>query len=287
MPQPPDWNKYLDAGAEFVAMTRTQARQAGQGARRPGPARPGAGRRASSTTWWTRAGSAPTCCSTSSARRSSVRSRRSASRRRTTWPGSSRSWPSRRKAAKSAKPQATKAGAAQEVAAKKSAKAAKSPSEVREATKAAEAGEEVGQESGREGRRFLAAPGGIVRRRLDVELVRRGLVSSRTRAAEAVEAGPGHGRRCADALGRPSGRASTSRSCSRAIRRGSSPAAARSSTPRSSGSRSMSRGAPGARRRRFDRWVHGLPAPARRGHGRGGRRRARRSWTGRSARMPG
>ncbi len=27
MPQPPDWNKYLDAGAEFVAMTRTQARQ--------------------------------------------------------------------------------------------------------------------------------------------------------------------------------------------------------------------------------------------------------------------
>jgi polyhydroxyalkanoate synthesis regulator phasin len=26
MPQPPDWNKYLDAGAEFVAMTRTQAR---------------------------------------------------------------------------------------------------------------------------------------------------------------------------------------------------------------------------------------------------------------------
>lgn len=27
MPQPPDWNKYLDAGAEFVAMTRAQARQ--------------------------------------------------------------------------------------------------------------------------------------------------------------------------------------------------------------------------------------------------------------------
>jgi len=27
MPQPPDWNKYLDAGAEFVAMTRTQARR--------------------------------------------------------------------------------------------------------------------------------------------------------------------------------------------------------------------------------------------------------------------
>jgi polyhydroxyalkanoate synthesis regulator phasin len=27
MPQPPDWNKYLDAGVEFVAMTRTQARQ--------------------------------------------------------------------------------------------------------------------------------------------------------------------------------------------------------------------------------------------------------------------
>ena len=27
MPQPPDWNKYLDAGAEFVAMTRTQARK--------------------------------------------------------------------------------------------------------------------------------------------------------------------------------------------------------------------------------------------------------------------
>jgi len=26
MPQPPDWNKYLDAGVEFVAMTRTQAR---------------------------------------------------------------------------------------------------------------------------------------------------------------------------------------------------------------------------------------------------------------------
>jgi polyhydroxyalkanoate synthesis regulator phasin len=27
MPQPPDWNKYLDAGVEFVAMTRTQARK--------------------------------------------------------------------------------------------------------------------------------------------------------------------------------------------------------------------------------------------------------------------
>ena len=27
MPQQPDWNKYLDAGAEFVAMTRAQARQ--------------------------------------------------------------------------------------------------------------------------------------------------------------------------------------------------------------------------------------------------------------------
>ncbi len=27
MPQPPDWNKYLDAGVEFVAMTRAQARQ--------------------------------------------------------------------------------------------------------------------------------------------------------------------------------------------------------------------------------------------------------------------
>ncbi len=27
MPQSPDWNKYLDAGAEFVAMTRTQARK--------------------------------------------------------------------------------------------------------------------------------------------------------------------------------------------------------------------------------------------------------------------
>lgn len=27
MPQPPDWNKYLDAGAEFVAMTRARARQ--------------------------------------------------------------------------------------------------------------------------------------------------------------------------------------------------------------------------------------------------------------------
>jgi polyhydroxyalkanoate synthesis regulator phasin len=27
MPQPPDWNRYLDAGAEFVAMTRTQARK--------------------------------------------------------------------------------------------------------------------------------------------------------------------------------------------------------------------------------------------------------------------
>jgi polyhydroxyalkanoate synthesis regulator phasin len=27
MPQSPDWNKYLDAGAEFVAMTRAQARQ--------------------------------------------------------------------------------------------------------------------------------------------------------------------------------------------------------------------------------------------------------------------
>jgi polyhydroxyalkanoate synthesis regulator phasin len=26
MPQPPDWNRYLDAGVEFVAMTRTQAR---------------------------------------------------------------------------------------------------------------------------------------------------------------------------------------------------------------------------------------------------------------------
>jgi polyhydroxyalkanoate synthesis regulator phasin len=27
MPQPPDWNRYLDAGVEFVAMTRTQARK--------------------------------------------------------------------------------------------------------------------------------------------------------------------------------------------------------------------------------------------------------------------
>jgi polyhydroxyalkanoate synthesis regulator phasin len=27
MPQPPDWNKYLDAGVEFVAMTRTEARK--------------------------------------------------------------------------------------------------------------------------------------------------------------------------------------------------------------------------------------------------------------------
>jgi polyhydroxyalkanoate synthesis regulator phasin len=27
MPQSPDWNKYLDAGAEFVAMTRAQARK--------------------------------------------------------------------------------------------------------------------------------------------------------------------------------------------------------------------------------------------------------------------
>ena len=27
MPQSPDWNKYLDAGAEFVALTRTQARK--------------------------------------------------------------------------------------------------------------------------------------------------------------------------------------------------------------------------------------------------------------------
>jgi polyhydroxyalkanoate synthesis regulator phasin len=27
MPQSPDWNKYLDAGAEFVAMTRSQARR--------------------------------------------------------------------------------------------------------------------------------------------------------------------------------------------------------------------------------------------------------------------
>jgi polyhydroxyalkanoate synthesis regulator phasin len=27
MPQPPDWSKYLDAGVEFVAMTRTQARK--------------------------------------------------------------------------------------------------------------------------------------------------------------------------------------------------------------------------------------------------------------------
>lgn len=27
MPQSPGWNKYLDAGAEFVAMTRTQARK--------------------------------------------------------------------------------------------------------------------------------------------------------------------------------------------------------------------------------------------------------------------
>ena len=27
MPQPPDWNKYLDAGVEFVAMTRAQARK--------------------------------------------------------------------------------------------------------------------------------------------------------------------------------------------------------------------------------------------------------------------
>ena len=26
MPQSPDWSKYLDAGAEFVAMTRAQAR---------------------------------------------------------------------------------------------------------------------------------------------------------------------------------------------------------------------------------------------------------------------
>ena len=30
MPQPPDWNKYLDAGVEFVAMTRTQARKRAQ-----------------------------------------------------------------------------------------------------------------------------------------------------------------------------------------------------------------------------------------------------------------
>ncbi len=49
-------------------------------------------------------------------------------------------------------------------------------------------------------------------------------------------------------------------------------AAARSSTPRSTASASTSTGLPGARRRRVDRRLHRLPAPARCGAGGGGRR---------------
>ena len=81
------------------------------------------------------------------------------------------------------------------------------------------------------------------RRRLDAELVRRGLAASRPQAATAVEAGPGHRRRRAGGRSRPARRRRRAGRWSPARRRASSAAAARSSTPRSTGSASTSTGA--------------------------------------------
>ena len=90
-----------------------------------------------------------------------------------------------------------------------------------------------------------------VRRRLDVEMVRRGLAASRTEAAMAVGAGQGPGGRPPGAQVRRDGRARPTPSCSRGPHASSSRAAARSSTPRSIGSRSTSRAAaPSTRARR-------------------------------------
>ena len=125
-----------------------------------------------------------------------------------------------------------------------------------------------------------------MRRRLDVELVRRGLVSSRTRAAEAVEEG------------RVTVGGAPTRSVARQV--DEHEAIVVTGDP----PRFVSRGgekldaalerfavdvarAPGPRCGCLDRWLHRLPAAAGRGDGGGRRRRAAASWTGRSDRMPG
>ena len=137
--------------------------------------------------------------------------------------------------------------------------------------------------------RTRAAAGGAcpapvtVRRRLDAELVRRGLLGSRRQAVEAIAAGRVLVGGSPAAAAGPAGRRPTSRSRSPAIRPGSSPAGARSSPPRSTGSRVDVRGPPGPRRRRVDRRVHRLPAPGGRGARRRGRRRPRVSSRGRCA----
>ena len=125
------------------------------------------------------------------------------------------------------------------------------------------------------GRRLSAAyPASVtVRRRLDAELVRRGLLASRRQAVEAIAAG-----RVASVAARR-GRIPLGR-CRRVDpgRGGGSPvrvawgreARRRAGTVRGAGPR-----APGARRRRIDGWLHRLSAPGRRRPRRRGRRRTR------------
>ena len=179
MPQPPDWNKYLDAGAEFVAMTRTQARQRAKELVEQGQlaqeqvqgfvddlvdesrrrtdvlldvVRKEIQRQVKTLGIATKEDLA----------RLETQAGQADARRRRSRP--------RRRAKKSRPKKAAAKKAVEEVA------RARRPRR-RPTKKAAVEG------------RVLAAPGGIVRRRLDVELVRRGLVSSRTRAVEAIDAG--------------------------------------------------------------------------------------------------
>ena len=184
--------------------------------------------RASSTISSRGAGSAPTCCSRSSARRSSARSRRSASRPRTTSRSSRRSSPSQAKARRRRRrpksgTKGTKKAREEEVG---------HGQEVDQARHGPRRSRRSREEDGEAASAGVASLGPL-RRRLDVELVRRGLVTSRARAVEVGRRRARDGRRRARRVGGAPGRGGRADRGRRPDRPGSCRAAARSSTPRS------------------------------------------------------
>ena len=284
MPQTPDWNKYLDAGAEFVAMTRTQARQRAKELVSQGQL-------------------------AQEQVQGFVDELVDESRRRTdvlldvvrkeiqrqvktlgiaTKDDLAKLETKLAQADRSRRRQVGgEEGERQEGATKKTDAAKKADEEGDEEGAKATKTVRRSRRRKRPRRPLPSGVGRIVRRRLDVELVRRGLVTQPDPGRRG-----GRGRAGSPSAARRRGRSrarstSTSRSCvtgdpPRFVSRGGEKLDA--ALERFGGRRHRG---PGPRRRRVHGRLHRLPAPAGRGDGGRGRRRPRPARTGRCARIPG
>ncbi len=268
MPQPPDWNKYLDAGVEFVAMTRTQARQRAKEL-------VSQGQLAQEQV----AGFVDDLVDESRKRTDVLLEvvRKEIQRQVKTLGIATKDDLARLETKIAKQTQAREVerrrSRPRRAAAKKTAKKAAAKKAAKSTKKAAKKPTKKSSRRKRPRRPLPSGAGRIMRRRLDVELVRRGLVSSRTRAAEAVEEG------------RVTVGGAPTRSVARQVDE-HEPIVVTGDPPRfvSRGGEKLDAalerfavdvtGRAGPRRRRVDRRVHRLPAPA------GGRRRSWPSTSG-------